>query len=186
MELKSGLEAFCLAMFEIGQALKECADDATDDKHSLHRAAWCSDGMTALRRELRCLDLLPKCICHLYCSQHFPVTTRDADVYAISNYSGSELFERGFKRILRDTELFWHAEVNDLTKKGALSALAKIKLEELEDICGKETISFQQLQTATQALLEVKGAVRSQRLGPVLHKFGVARMCLSQAFFLCW
>lgn len=164
-----------MEVFEIGQALKECADDPTHDSHTLFHTAWCSDATAALREQLRCLDLLPKCFCHLMCTRDFPVTTSDSDVYALSNYSGSELFERGFKRILRDPDLFWNSEINDLIKKGALTAIAKIKLEELESICQETTVSFQQLQTATQALVQVKGAVRSQRMGPVLDKFAVAR-----------
>ena len=176
LEVKKGLEQFCVSLLNVMHDLEQ-AEKFSDVFH----AVWASPALAPLTDVLRIYTLLPRCVCHLLCTtlpDHIPETT-DSDVYAIANYNGSNQLERSIKRVLRDPQSFWMSEINDLLKKGADTALSKIQVQELGEILEKEALTFQQLQTATSLLNEIRNSVRSQRLGVFLEKFTAALVASS-------
>ena len=169
--IKDGLEQLSLSMLSTLHKIEE-----EDKSNSTFHAVWTSPAMAPIAHILRIYKVLPRCLCHLLCidlPEHFPPTT-DEDVYAPSNYDGQELFERSLRRVLKDPDLFWHGEINDLIKKGADTALSKLKVSEIQELLAKDSLSFQQMHRATELLGEIKNCVRSQKLGTLMSQFAAA------------
>lgn len=107
-----------------------CADS------ELFKFLWEHDVLSPMVDAADRLQKICCCVLHIFCAESevppLIQASSDALVLMFYNYAGNEVFERTFKRVLRDG--WWNAEIQDMLKKGGSAALVQAKAADLKDL----------------------------------------------------
>ena len=147
-----------------------CADS------ELFKFLWEHDVLSPMVDAADRLQKICCCVLHIFCAESEvpPLIQASSDALALMfyNYAGNEVFERTFKRVLRDG--WWNAEIQDMLKKGGSAALVQAKAADLKDLLSASELSLNQLPHATQLLSEIKDKVRTQKIQSLLDTFAAS------------
>ena len=147
-----------------------CADS------ELFKFLWEHDVLSPMVDAADRLQKICCCVLHIFCAESevppLIQASSDALVLMFYNYAGNEVFERTFKRVLRDG--WWNAEIQDMLKKGGSAALVQAKAADLKDLLSASELSLNQLPHATQLLSEIKDKVRTQKIQSLLDTFAAS------------
>ena len=159
-------------------------ETVTSHERAVFQKVWTSIAMQPILNAYTRVAKFCRCIMHLFCAE-LPLgvdeTTNDDVTYFVT-YDDGELFEKSIRKLLRDPSLWWITEVNDMKKTAATAILGKEKFSELSTLLeGDSTMSIAGIKRAFELLEDLKGSMRSQKLGDVVDRFVVPKQ-----HWWCW
>ena len=169
IKVKPAIVAFSKSLAEV--CIELLANDGSEFQQVLEHPALAPIRQASLR-----LGNMALCLLHIFCEEAPDVSCvkglsppSDALALFYYNYSGSDIFERSFRRVLRDG--WWASEIQDMVKKGGSEVLMQKSVQEFTEFMSREPLSYQELAQATSMLNDLKGKIRTQKLGSLLDKF---------------